>query len=79
MLYLLVLILFINALPLFSACQQKPNKRNYKPRIINTTDLGADPDDEQSMGVEILDEYGDDGIRDLAWALMNSPEFLFIQ
>ncbi len=22
---------------------------NYKPRIINTTDLGADPDDEQSM------------------------------
>ncbi len=22
---------------------------NYKPRVINTTDLGADPDDEQSM------------------------------
>ena len=22
---------------------------SYKPRVINTTDLGADPDDEQSM------------------------------
>jgi hypothetical protein len=36
-------------------------------------------DEEQSMGVEMLNSYGDDGIRDLAWALMNSPEFLFIQ
>ena len=36
------------------AQQAKPakdnrNKLSYKPRIINTTDLGADPDDEQSL------------------------------
>jgi len=31
-----------------TSCNQ-PKKTNYKPRIINTTDLGADPDDEQSM------------------------------
>ncbi|MFT5469468.1 MAG: hypothetical protein ACI8UO_004589 [Verrucomicrobiales bacterium] len=51
-----------------------------KVRAIYFTMLSRFPnDDEQGMGVEILDEYGDDGIRDLAWALMNSPEFLFIQ
>ncbi|MEM1295470.1 MAG: DUF1549 domain-containing protein [Verrucomicrobiota bacterium] len=51
-----------------------------KVRAVYFTMLSRFPtDDEQSMGVDILDEYGDDGIRDLAWALMNSPEFLFIQ
>ena len=29
--------------------QQKKTHTTYKPRIINTTDLGADPDDEQSL------------------------------
>ena len=29
--------------------QEKIGSENYKPRVINTTDLGADPDDEQSM------------------------------
>ena len=28
---------------------QENNNLSYKPRVINTTDLGADPDDEQSM------------------------------
>ena len=28
---------------------QKQTTTSYKPRIINTTDLGADPDDEQSL------------------------------
>lgn len=32
----------------FSSCK-KEEDYSYKPRIINTTDLGADPDDEQSM------------------------------
>lgn len=51
-----------------------------KVRAVYFTMLSRFPsDEEQSMGVDILDEYGDDGIRDLAWALMNSPEFLFIQ
>lgn len=31
------------------AFTQDGKTRSYKPRIINTTDLGADPDDEQSM------------------------------
>ena len=25
------------------------SEKSYKPRVINTTDLGADPDDKQSM------------------------------
>ncbi len=51
-----------------------------KVRAVYFTMLSRFPsDEEQAMGVDILDEYGDDGIRDLAWALMNSPEFLFIQ
>ena len=35
--------------------------------------------EETNIGVKIIDEYGDDGVRDLVWALINSPEFLFIQ
>ncbi|MEQ8531266.1 MAG: DUF1593 domain-containing protein, partial [Imperialibacter sp.] len=37
--------------PLLLQAAQRPGGDNvkYKPRIINTTDLGADPDDEQSM------------------------------
>ncbi len=35
--------------------------------------------DELDLGMGMLEDYGDDGISDLAWALMNSPEFLFIQ
>lgn len=32
-----------------AADDSKPDDGTHKPRIINTTDLGADPDDEQSM------------------------------
>lgn len=35
--------------------------------------------DELSLGMEMIEDFGDDGVSDLAWALMNSPEFLFIQ
>ncbi len=35
--------------------------------------------DEMDLGLKMMDDYGDDGISDLAWALMNSPEFLFVQ
>ena len=31
------------------ASAQNADSVSYKPRVINTTDLGADPDDEQSM------------------------------
>lgn len=31
------------------AFQKDSSGKTYKPRVINTTDLGADPDDEQSM------------------------------
>ena len=38
------------------------------------------PDDEIKIGRGMMEDYGeDDGISDLTWALMNSPEFLFIQ
>jgi hypothetical protein len=51
-----------------------------KVRGVFFTILSRFPsDEEQTMGVEMLGSYGDDGIRDLAWALINSPEFLFIQ
>ncbi|MDF1751293.1 MAG: DUF1549 domain-containing protein [Verrucomicrobiales bacterium] len=37
-------------------------------------------DDEIAIGREMMNAYGEEeGISDLAWALMNSPEFLFIQ
>ncbi|MDT0687400.1 nucleoside hydrolase-like domain-containing protein [Autumnicola psychrophila] len=39
-----VLVIFMS----FGACAQK-NAGSFKPRVINTTDLGADPDDIQSM------------------------------
>lgn len=56
-----LLILFALWLPIvsFQGFQQGPEEKDhitppakmtsYKPRIINTTDLGADPDDEQSL------------------------------
>jgi len=51
-----------------------------KVRGVFFTMLSRFPDDEElSLGVEMIEDYGDDGISDLAWALMNSPEFLFIQ
>lgn len=36
-------------------------------------------DEERKIGTGMIEDYGDDGISDLAWALMNSPEFLYIQ
>tara|TARA_R110002096_G_scaffold45372_13_gene121916 strand:- start:2615 stop:4675 length:2061 start_codon:yes stop_codon:yes gene_type:complete len=36
-------------------------------------------DDELKLGMGMIEDFGDEGISDLAWALMNSPEFLFIQ
>lgn len=35
--------------------------------------------EETEIGVSMMEDYGDEGISDLAWALMNSPEFLYIQ
>lgn len=35
--------------------------------------------EELDLGVSMMEDYGDEGISDLAWALMNSPEFLYIQ
>ncbi|MEM7698068.1 MAG: DUF1549 domain-containing protein [Verrucomicrobiota bacterium] len=35
--------------------------------------------DELEVGMSMIEDFGDEGISDLAWALMNSPEFLFIQ
>lgn len=35
--------------------------------------------DEMDLGMKMMEDYGDDGISDLAWALINSPEFLFVQ
>ncbi len=35
--------------------------------------------DELDLGIGMLEDFGDEGISDLAWALMNSPEFLYIQ
>jgi hypothetical protein len=35
--------------------------------------------DELDLGTGMIEDFGEEGISDLAWALMNSPEFLFIQ
>jgi hypothetical protein len=35
--------------------------------------------DEMDLGMKMMADFGDDGISDLAWALINSPEFLFVQ
>ena len=35
--------------------------------------------DELDLGTGMIEDFGDEGISDLAWALMNGPEFLFIQ
>ena len=45
LLTLLALVVSSTVLP----AQQEKTHTTYKPRIINTTDLGADPDDEQSL------------------------------
>ena len=49
----LVSAAFVAVLDFSQAVPQEPEVAKsdtlYKPRIINTTDLGADPDDEQSM------------------------------
>jgi hypothetical protein len=43
---LIISFAYINSL---AAQQNEGDMVSYKPRVINTTDLGADPDDEQSM------------------------------
>ncbi len=49
-------------------------------RGVFFTLLNRYPDDEElKIGMTMIEDYGDDGISDLAWSLMNSPEFLFIQ
>lgn len=35
--------------------------------------------DELDLGTGMIEDFGEEGISDLAWALMNGPEFLFIQ
>lgn len=47
---LLISLLIITTSCIHPQSNQKTGiDKSYKPRIINTTDLGADPDDEQSM------------------------------
>ncbi|MCF6311951.1 MAG: DUF1549 domain-containing protein [Verrucomicrobiales bacterium] len=52
-----------------------------KVRGVFFTMLSRYPsDDELKLGMKMMEDFGeDDGISDLAWALMNSPEFLFVQ
>ncbi|MEM0968530.1 MAG: DUF1549 domain-containing protein [Verrucomicrobiota bacterium] len=51
-----------------------------KVRGVYFTLLSRFPsEDELGLGVDLISDYGDDGITDLAWALVNSPEFLFVQ
>jgi hypothetical protein len=51
-----------------------------KVRGVFFTLLNRFPSDEElKLGMSMIEDYGDNGISDLAWALMNSPEFLYIQ
>ena len=52
-----------------------------KIRGVFFTILNRFPTDQEiKIGREMMDEFGEsEGISDLTWALMNSPEFLFIQ
>ncbi|MAB76690.1 MAG: hypothetical protein CMO47_09570 [Verrucomicrobiales bacterium] len=51
-----------------------------KVRGVFFTLLNRFPTDEElKLGMGMIEDYGDNGISDLAWALMNSPEFLYIQ
>ncbi|MBL9152077.1 MAG: DUF1549 domain-containing protein [Verrucomicrobiales bacterium] len=51
-----------------------------KVRGVFATLLSRFPTEEElSLGMKMMEDYGDDGIRDLGWALINSPEFLYIQ
>ena len=51
-----------------------------KVRGVFFTMLNRFPsDDELKLGMDMIEDYGDEGISDLAWALMNSPEFLYVQ
>lgn len=51
-----------------------------KVRGVFFTLLNRFPNDEElKLGMGMIEDYGDNGISDLAWALMNSPEFLYIQ
>ena len=53
-----------NALGGSSTSSHDARNYKYKPRIINTTDLGADPDDEQSMVRQLVgaNEFDLDGL-----------------
>jgi len=46
---LLVIFCFPVFCPTAQTVKEKKVDTEYRPRIINTTDLGADPDDERSM------------------------------
>ncbi|MCB1064677.1 MAG: DUF1549 domain-containing protein [Verrucomicrobiae bacterium] len=51
-----------------------------KVRGVYFTMLSRYPSDEElAQGMKMMEDYGDEGVRDLSWALINSPEFLFIQ
>ncbi|MFA9391991.1 MAG: nucleoside hydrolase-like domain-containing protein [Prolixibacteraceae bacterium] len=44
-----IFTLILTLVVLSVACTEADKNISYKPRVINTTDLGADPDDQQSM------------------------------
>lgn len=59
--------ILISLLASFASSQESdttPIGKSHKPRIINTTDLGADPDDEQSMVRQLVcaNEYDIEGL-----------------